>query len=168
MTEKYEYKILNYWNDQDNLYVNYVVENLKTNEIANVIDYYNISDIGCDYNKESEEVIKKSLYKLIEKNNGIEFNIPKVSRLGTLLKYVYDCVCESESNMCHIDNFEWEELKEDYGFTDEDINTLNKEIVKYNLENYITTNSDGYKICGYGGLQSCFNDDRKKIEQYER
>ena len=49
MTEKYEYKILNYWNDQDNLYVNYVVENLKTNEIANVIDYYNISDIGCDY-----------------------------------------------------------------------------------------------------------------------
>ena len=50
MTEKYEYKILNYWNDQDDLYVNYVVENLKTNEIANVIDYYNISDIDCDYN----------------------------------------------------------------------------------------------------------------------
>ena len=40
--------------------------NLETNDIANVIDHYNTSDIGCDYNRESEKVIENCLYKLIE------------------------------------------------------------------------------------------------------
>ena len=41
---KYKYELLNYWNDQDDLYVNYTVENLETNEIANCIDYHNTSE----------------------------------------------------------------------------------------------------------------------------
>ena len=158
----YQYKILNYWNDQDDLYVNYTVENLKTNEIANCTDYYNISDIGCDYNTESEEVIENHLYRLIEKNNGLEFDVLKVSELSKLLKYIYDCVCESESNMCHIDYNDWEEVKNDYDFCEEDITTLKEEIDKYNLDDYITIDDGEYKICGYGGLQCCFNDDRDK------
>ena len=52
---KYKYKLLNYWNDQDNLYVNYLVEDLDNNDKANVINYFNTSDIGCDYNTASEE-----------------------------------------------------------------------------------------------------------------
>lgn len=36
----YNYEILNYWNDSDDLYVNYVVEN-NNGDKANVIDYYN-------------------------------------------------------------------------------------------------------------------------------
>ena len=159
---KYQYNLLNYWNDQDDLYVNYVVEDLETNEKANVIDYYNTSDIGCDYNTSSMEVIENALYRLIEKNNGLEFNMPKVSELSPLLKYVYDRVCESESNMCHIDYNDWEELKEDYDFIDEDINTLNNEIKKYNLEDLITVDDGENKICGYGCLQTMFNDDRDK------
>lgn len=159
---KYQYNLLNYWNDQDDLYVNYVVENLETNEKANVIDYYNTSDIDCDYNSASMEEIENSLYRLIEKNNGSEFNMPKVSELSPLLRYVYDYVCESESNMCHIDYTDWEELKEDYDFIDEDINTLNNEIKKYSLEDLITVDDGEYKICGYGCLQTMFNDDRDK------
>ena len=159
---QYQYKLLNYWNDQDDLYVNYTVENLETNEIANCIDYHNTSDIGCDYNTESEEVIENHLYRLIEKNNGLEFNMPKVSELSPLLKYVYDRVCESESNMCHIDYNEWEELKEDYDFLDEDINALKDEVKKYNLDDLITVDDGEYMICGYGCLQTMFNDDRDK------
>lgn len=159
---KYKYKILNYWNDQDDLYVNYTVENLETNEVANVIDYYNTSDIGCDYNLASTEEIKNSLYKLIEENNGLEFNMPKVSELSPLLKYIYDFVCESESNMCHINHSEWEEIKEEYEFLEEDVGNLQNEIEKYNLYEYLTLEDYEYKICAYGGLQCCFNDDRDK------
>lgn len=161
----FKYKILNYWNNQDDLYVNYIVENLDTNEVANAVDYYNTSDIGCDYNSVSMEEIENSLYRLIEKNNGLEFDMPKVSELSPLLKYVYDFVCESESNMCHIDYNDWEVIKEENDFSDEDINTLNNEIEKYNLDDYISINEGDYKICGYGGLQCCFNDDRKNIER---
>lgn len=159
---KYQYELLNYWNDQDDLYVNYIVENLETNEVANVIDYYNTSDINCDYNSASEEVIRDALYNLIEKDSGLEFNMPKVSELSPLLKYVYDRVCESESNMCHIDYNDWEELKEDYEFCDEDIVTLNNEIKKYNLNDLILVDNGEYMICGYGCLQTMFNDDRNK------
>lgn len=165
----YKYKILNFWNDQDDLYVNYEVENLETNDIANVIDHYNTSDIGCDYNCESEEVIENCLYNLIEKNNGLEFNMPKVSEVSPLLKYVYDSVCESFTNMCHIDNFDWEEMKDEYDFTDGDIDILKEEIKKYNLDDLITIDCDGYKICGYGLLQTMFNDDRvKESDELER
>lgn len=159
---KYQYELLNYWNDQDDLYVNYVVEDLESGTKANVINYYNTSDIGCDYNTASIEEINNSLLDLIKNSDGWEFRIPKVSELSPLLKYIYDFVCESESNMCHIDYMEWEELKEDHDFLDEDINTLNNEIQKYNLDDYITVEDREYKICGYGGLQCCFNDDRDK------
>ena len=159
---KYQYKLLNYWNDQDDLYVNYTVKNLETNEIANCIDYHNTSDIGCDYNTASEEVIENHLYRLIEKNNGLEFNMPKVSELSPLLKYVYDYVCESESNMCHIDHNEWGEIKEELDLTENDIDNLIKEIEKYRLEFCLTIDEGEYKICGYGSLQTMFNDDRDK------
>lgn len=166
---KYQYQLINYWNDQNDLYVNYVVENLETNEKANVINYYNISDMNWNYNTESEEIIEKNLYSLIEKNNGIEFNIPKVSELSPLLKYVYDYVCESESNMCHIDYYDWEELKKEENFKDEDILNLKEEIKNYNLEDVLIIEDGEYKICGYGLLQTMFNDDRgKESEELER
>ena len=160
--DRYQYEILNYWNDSDDLYVDYIVEEKENKTKAHTIEYFNTSDIGCNYNTASVEEIENALYRLIEKNNGAEFNLPKVSELSPLLKYVYDFVCESESNMCHIDYNDWEELKEDYDFLEEDINTLNNEIKKYNLEDLITVDDGEYKICGYGCLQTMFNDDRDK------
>lgn len=165
----YNYEILNYWNNLDDLYVDYVVENLDNGNKANVIDYYNTSDIDCDYNTASEDVIKECLLKLVERNNGLEFNMPKVSDLSSLLTYIYNDVRESEANMCHISQDDWLELKEDKGYTEEDIDLLMKEIKQYNLDDYITIDADGYKICGYGCLQCCFNDDRlERVDCLER
>ena len=165
----YNYEILNYWNDSDDLYVNYVIEDLKHDKKANVISYYNTSDIGCDYNVSSNEEIKSCLLNLIKANNGIEFNLPRVSEISPLLKYVYDSVCESESNMCHITPDEWLELSEENNFNVLDIEKLSEEIQKYNLNDYITIDADGYKICGYGCLQCCFNDDRiERVDEFER
>ena len=166
---EYQYEILNYWNFHDDLYVNYIIKNLKTNEIANVIDYYNTSDIDCDYDTSSVATIEKSLYKLISQNNGMEFKLPKVSELSSLLRYIYDFICESESNMCHIDYNDWEDLKENEDFTEEDFLTLQEEIKKYQLEDLISYNDGEYKICGYGCLQTKFNDDRvRRSDEYER
>ena len=95
--------------------------------------------------------------------------MPKVSDLSPLLKYVYDFVCESESNMCHIDYDDWEELKAEHDFSEDDIKTLYEEVEKYHLDDYITICDGEYKICGYGCLQTMFNDDRTKgSEELER
>lgn len=164
-----KYKILNYWNNQNDLYINYIVENLKTGDKANVINYFNISDLDCDYNIASKKVVENSILKLIEQDNHYEFNLPKVSEISPLLKYVYDCVCASDANMCHIDYDDWEEIKEDYSFTEDDINNLNEEIKKYNLNDLIVIDDGEYKICGYGCLQTTFNDDRnKESDEFER
>ena len=143
-----KYKILNYWNDQDDLYVNYIIKNLETGDQANVINYYDVSDLDCNYNMASMEEIENSLYRLIEQGKGKELTLPKVSKLSPLLKYVYDFVCE--------------ELKEEQDFTDEDFETLNQEVDDYALYDYITLDDGEYKICGYGCLQTMFNDDRRK------
>lgn len=158
----YKYNILNYWNDQDDLYVHYEVEDIENNITSNVIGYYNISDLDCNYNDFNDEEIKKNLYKLLKQHNGYEFNLARVSNLSPLLQYIYDRVCESESNMCHIDYNNWKELKEDYDFSEEDFITLKKEIVDHNLEDYITLDDNEYKICAYGCLQCQFNDDRDR------
>ena len=157
----YNYEIINFWNDQDDLYVQYIVEDTTTNEKVNTIGYYNTADIECDYNMSSYETIQKHLLDILEKNNGVEFNIPKVSELSSLLKYVYDSICESESNMFYVDYDEWKELKDSDEFTEEDFNILKKEIKKYKLEDVISIDEE-YKICAYGMLQTLFNDDREK------
>lgn len=153
---KYEYELLNYWEDLGVIYVNYIIQDIESLKKANVIDYYNVSDIP-----DSSLNTRDTLEKLIKKNNGWEFKLPKVSELSPLLRDVYDQVCESESNMCYIDYNEWKELKEDYEFLDEDIITLKNEIKKYNLDDYITVDDGEYMICVYGGLQCKFNDDRR-------
>lgn len=160
--KNYKYNILNYWNDQDDLYVHYEVEDIENNITSNVIGYYNISDLDCNYNDFNDEGIKKSLYKLLKQHNGYEFNLARVSNLSPLLQYIYDRVCESESNMCHIDYNDWKELKEDYDFLEDDFITLKREIVDHNLEDYITLDDNEYKICAYGCLQCQFNDDRDR------
>lgn len=160
--KNYKYNILNYWNDQDDLYVHYEVEDIENNITSNVIGYYNISDLDCNYNDFNDEGIKKSLYKLLKQHNGYEFNLVRVSNLSPLLQYIYDRVCESESNMCHIDYNDWKELKEDYDFLEDDFITLKREIVDHNLEDYITLDDNEYKICAYGCLQCQFNDDRDR------
>jgi len=158
----FEYKILNYWNDSDDLYVNYIITNTQTKESANVIEYYNTSDLGIDCNNASSEEIEETLYQLIRDFSGIEFNLPKISETNPLLRYIYNSVCESESNMCHIDRETWEMLKEEENFKNTDLEELAKDIKKYSLYDYITINDNEYVICGYGGLQCAFNDDTKE------
>ena len=155
-----EYRILNYWDNNNDLYVNYVVENLKNNQKANVVNIFAVSDLDCDYFNALQDEIDDAVYKLIKNHSGWEFKISRVSDLSPLLRDIYDCVCESDANMCHIDYDDWKELKEEIGYTENDFNNLKDEIDMYNLNDFLVLDDGEYKICGYGGLQCCFNDDR--------
>ena len=166
--EKYSYELLNYWNSEDDLYINYVVTNNATDEKANVVMYSNTSDIGCDYNNANEKELHNCLYKLISQGNGNDFKLPKVSELSPLLKDIYDNVCENDSNMCHITNDEWNAFCNDYGYSEKYFKLLKKEVKKYHLEDVLTLDDGEYKICGYGNLQCCFNDDRSEEKEYVR
>ena len=159
---KYNYEILNYWKDSRDLYVNYTVENVDTKEKANTIAYYNVNDLKVNYDATTDEEIREYLLKDLQRNNGYEFKKPKVSDFENLSEDLSSIKCESESDMCHIDYNDWQELKEDYDFTEEDLNTLKKEIDKYNLNELVILNDSEYKICGYGLIQVIFNDDRVK------
>lgn len=92
----------------------------------------------------------------IDKNS----ELPKISECSNLLQQVYDCVCESDASMCHVDEDDWIDWKEDYNFTDDDIEILKKEIQKYGLAEVVVIDEDEYKIVGYSNLQFMFNDDR--------
>lgn len=159
MKDNLIYDILNYWQNNDGLYVNYIVEDKEKDLKANTIAYISPSDINFDYNSVTDEEIKDNLLKLIQNKKGQEFSLPKVSELSELLQDVYFYVCENDSNMCHIDENDWQELCEEKNYTNEDFAKLKEEIGKYNLQDYITVDTDGYKICGYSNLQCCFNDD---------
>lgn len=125
--------------------------------------------LSADYNTASEGRNWKSINNIVRRKWWNWFKLPKASELSPLLRYIYDRVCESEDNMCHIDYNDWEELKEEEDFLEEDINVLEQEIEKYNLHDYITLDDGEYKICGYGGLQCFVNDDRvKESDELER
>lgn len=163
----YTYDVLNYWIDNHDLYINYEIINKNNGDRANVVRLFDVYDMDCDSESASMEEIDNSLYRLVEKDNGWEFNIPKSSDLSPLLQCLYDSTCESESNMCYIDYDDWNDLKNEVGFNKRDLYYLKKEIKKYNLENYITIDDGEYMICCYGGLQCCFNDDRAFKRGYE-
>lgn len=121
---------------------------------------------GDSHSELTEELVKASFESLI--NNDFEkyLELPKISECSNLLQEIYDCVCESDASMCHIDDVDWMYWKDTFDFKDEDIDELKKEIKKYGLEDVIGIGDNGYKIVGYGNLQYMFNDDRNITKDY--
>lgn len=69
--------------------------------------------------------------------------------------------------MCHIDYEDWKELKEDLDYTDKDLEILNNEIKKYELDEVIEVDTGEYAIVGYGDLETRFVDDRNVKDYVE-
>ena len=141
----FEYEILNYWNDNNDLYVDYLVTNKKTDENAHACTLLKVSDIK-DYSRSLD--ITDELVDIISKNNGKEFKLPKTSELHNITYHIFKELCDSDNNMVYITN------KDDMDL--------------FNLQDYF----DNYpkNITVYGGLQCCFNDDRivERNIEYER
>ena len=163
------------------------VENdIRQNISVNIIDYHldNNGNIKCNavisVNKK-EKVNFTTTFERMEypdwKNSKDEmiddifFNwkeyikLPKISKCSRLLKEIFNDVCESDSNMCHITTEDWDKYYSNK-YTDKDIQTLKEEIDKYKLDDVITLkNDDNYKIIGWGDLENRFNDDSRIVKE---
>ena len=113
-----------------------------------------------------EEAEIGTVLEEVRDNFDLYKNLPKLSKGSQLLQDIYETVCSSDSNMCHIDDDDWLDWQEDYEKPEIEFSRLVSEIHTYHLEDVITINEDGYKICGYGDLITRFNDDRNLVEEY--
>ncbi len=154
-------KILNIWvNDYDELYCKAILyqngkklANINTSFCDTELEYSNDKkDLEMNY-----ELIEQTFKNKIYNNFDYYIRLPKISNYSKILQTIYDIVCESNSNMCHITDEEFKEYyAEDY---DKDFEILEKEIEELGLENTIELGGE-YKIASYGGLETMFNDDR--------
>lgn len=108
----------------------------------------------------SYDTDKENFEELISKDFDKYLELPKISKCSKLLQTIYDNVCSSSSMMFHITKDDWDDYYKDF-YNDKDIMKLQEEIKKYHLDEVITLNEDGYKIIGWGDLETRFNDDRK-------
>ena len=139
-------------------------------EVANIIASYDECDlrysIGNKDSQMNQEFIKKAFQTLIYLNLKSYLELPKVSDCSKLLQEIYDNVCESDATMCHITDEDWQDFYADK-YTNDDIEKLKREVKKYKLDDVITFDDAGYKIVGWGDLETQFNDDRYLNKEYE-
>ncbi len=128
------------------------------------------ANITASFDKEvypDWENSQKEIKQNIKDNVDLYLSLPKISKCSSLLREIYDIVCESDATMCHISYEFWQEFYANK-YTNEDIKTLKEEIKKYKLDNVITFDDEGYKIIGWGNLETSFNDDRHLAKNKER
>jgi len=156
-------KILGTWNtDYDDIRCNAILYQ-DGKEVANIIASYDESDIrysiGDKDSEMNEDFVNRAFKNLMYHDFHSYLELPKISECSKLLQSIYDDVCASEATMCHISDEDWDNYYID-DYTENDLKTLEEEIKKYGLEEVIGTGDDGYKIVGYGDLETRFNDDR--------
>lgn len=162
-------KILGTWiTDYDDIACNAILyQNGK--EVANVMDSFEETTVryiyGDSHTELTDELINKSLEKIINESFENYLELPKISECSKLLQEIYDRVCDSVASMCHVDSIDWISWKDCYNFTDDDIEQLKEEIKRYKLNEEIGIDDCGYKIVGYGNLQFAFNDDRNLAKE---
>lgn len=152
--EEYKYSIINYWQDNNDLYVDYTVINDK--EQAHVCSLFDINDLNT-YKSGSQEEITNELIGLLSKNNGKEFTLPKTSELNRITYDIYKELCQSDNNMLYIDD---EDDLEQFNLNTKTYLYLCDDIEKFNLRDYFSIEDN--MLIVYGGLQCCFNDDREE------
>lgn len=159
--EEYKYSIINYWQDNNDLYVDYtVIYNDK--EQAHACSLFDINDLNTYKNGSQEEVLNE-LTELLNKNNGKEFNLPRTSELNQITYDIYKELCQSDNNMLYIDD---DDDLEQFNLNTNTYLYLCDDIEKFNLRDYFSIEDN--MLIVYGGLQCCFNDDRKRGVTIER
>lgn len=146
-----EYKILKYKNNDECIYVNYLIKNNAGNS-ANcwlALDNKKLKTLD-DY------TINEGVRKQIKANNQLEFSYPKTSELHDITYKLYQMVCNIEKNMLYLDEDELEELN----MCPELFDLLCEDISRFHLEDYFEQR--GENLIVYNGLQCLFNDNKKE------
>ena len=179
--KEYSVDVQSVWKTDYDDYKCFAVIGNGLKNIGSIIASYDEVQIrnltGNIKNQLSEKELENAFAVLILNNYNDYKKLPTISNCSKLLKYVYDCVCSSDSSMCHIDYEDWKELKEDLDYTDKDLEILNNEIKKYGLDEVIEVDTGEYIIVGYGDLETRFIDDRdiknrvevkEELDDYEK
>ena len=126
--------------------------------VANIIASYDANEMNFRCNNDpnlAKEALRVSILDDFDKY----IELPKISNCSKLLQDIYDDVCQSDASMCHISEDDWNGFyKED--FTEKDVDNLKREVKELGLQEVITFDDAGYKIIGWGDLETRFNDDR--------
>lgn len=132
-------------------------------EVAHIIE-------GCDIDYANNKMFYNNYHSLekffedyIYSNFDSYLKLPKISKCSKLLQEIFKMASTTDLCMWSISEDEWNSYYQEY--SEKDIKTLEKEIEKYNLENVLTLNEDGYKIFAYGYLQTKFIIDDKQKEK---
>lgn len=159
--DRYEYKILNCWSDNDDLYVDYIVRDNSRHIQVHTCTLFDNNDFKSDTTKDD---LEQKLINVLKENYGAEYTLPKTSELNDITYKIFKELCQSDNNML------WIEDQDDYEYyklNEINYQLLKQDIDKYNLEDYFDISRDNITV--YGGLQCCFNDDREeRSEEHER
>lgn len=131
---------------------------INKKEVANIIASYSAEEMNLRCNN-NPDLAKEALRVSILDDFDKYVKLPKISERSKLLQSIYDDVCESDSSMCHISIDDWNEFYKD-NYTQKDFDNLKKEVNELGLKDVITFDDCGYKIVGWGDLETRFNDDR--------
>lgn len=154
----FTYELLNYWDFNDEFYVDYLVTNTKTGEQAkthslipqNMLEVYD------------ENSLEQGLLNIIERNNGKEFELPKTSDLNEITYKIFK-EFDYKIDMLFIEG----EFINDIGLNRITFKQLYEDIKKFHMESYFGLEENCLVV--FGGLRCCFNDDlRIKGDEYER
>ena len=165
-----EIKILNTWlSDYNDMRCNAIIK-IDGKEVANIIASYDESDLrytfGDSDTEMNDEFIKDAFKYLILDDLNEYLELPKISECSSLLQSIYDDVCSSDAEMCHISEEDWDKIYSD-DYSDKDFENLKLEIEKFGLQEAIVIDDGEYKIVGYGDLDTRFNDDRNLEKDQE-
>lgn len=134
--KEYSVDVQSVWKTDYDDYKCFAVIGNGLKNIGSIIASYDETQIrnltGNIKNQLGDKELKNAFAVLILNDYNDYKKLPTISKCSKLLKYVYDCVCSSDSSMCHIDYEDWKELKEDLDYTDKDLEILNNEIKNMN------------------------------------
>lgn len=150
----YSVNVLNSWGDIKEYYVDFIITNNLNGRTARCCDWFD-----DDYNNYNNSEVINRILNISEK----WFELPKTSQINDITYKLFKEICNSDNNTIHIDKKDYIDF---YNLTDENINLLKTDIIRFNLKDYIDFTSD--KIIIYGGFQTAFNDDRKVERRNEK
>lgn len=139
------------------------IETEKGNFVASYEDSMLSNILGIDTDdlydligKNDFNSLENVFATLVFKDKESYFKLPKLSRCSNLLQKLFETVLESDSGMFFYEYEDWE----NDGHTEEDLNILEKEIKKYELQEVIEIKENNCIITCYSDLITRFIDDR--------
>ena len=167
INNSYDINVIDNWYSDFDDYRGTVRISKNGQKIGDIIVNFDYNEIQKTIGREDyfrDEEIKNAIVALVATNINKYCSLPKISEISPLLTKVYDSVRGSGNSMCYISDEDWE-LDFSDTFSETDIENLENEIERLQLDDLILFEYDDCKIVGFGNLETAFIDDRGVISE---